>query len=117
MTDDIERPARLGGFRALLVGGGLIALLLVYLDPVTRVEDCPNYGGNGNASAFADAGWDGYLPLLMIFWISAVVVEQALPYTWRGRGRVAGAARVTAAVVLSLFAACFVTLPLEVVCH
>jgi hypothetical protein len=117
VVEDSAHPSRFGGLWAFIVGGGLIAALLVFLDPVTRQQDCPNYGGNGNASAFTDANWDLYLPLVMIVWIVLVIGEQVLPATWRGRTRLNVAVRAGAAVMLSLSTSCCVILPLEAICH
>lgn len=92
-------------------------LLLVFLDPVMRVEDCPNYGANGNASAFSDADWDLWFPLVLLSWLTLIVLEQALPVTRRHRGGVEVAARGVCAFALALVSSCCLFLDLSVVCH
>ena len=117
MIDDRKRPSRLGGFWALLVGGPCIASLLVVLDPIMRLEDCPNYGGNGNASAFDDPAWDLYFPLVMLGWIVLIAVEQVLPVTWRNRSGADIAVRATSALMLSVSSSCYYVLNVALVCH
>ncbi|MBB2947577.1 hypothetical protein FB565_007348 [Actinoplanes lutulentus] len=43
---------------ALLVGGVLLTMLTVALQPATERRGCSNYGGNGNGTAFSDEIWD-----------------------------------------------------------
>jgi len=100
-----------------VVGGLLLAVLLLFLHPVLRFEDCPNYGGNGNASAYPHPLWDAFFPLLTITWISCVIVEQFLRVTWRHRHWSAGAVRALVAVTLSLSASFFVVGSLAVMCR
>jgi hypothetical protein len=108
---------RLNGFWACLGGGVAVGLLLLYLQPVMRPEDCPNYGGNGNASAFRNPNWDLYLPIVLFGWLVLVLLELVLLAADRNRtwGDVALRAGVTVSV--TLVASCCFVLPLEVVCH
>lgn len=85
------------------------------LDPVTVVEDCPNYGANGNASAFPDRKWDLYLPVLALGWITATIAEQFLPFVRRGPGD--SIARATAAISIAVFASCCGIGRLLIMCH
>ncbi|WP_432968660.1 hypothetical protein [Dactylosporangium sp. CA-233914] len=117
MIDDTPRPSRLSGCWACLVGGAVIASLLLFLDPILRQGDCPNAGANGNASAFANSDWDFYLPLVMIGWVLLVLVEQALPVTWRQRNRFDVAVRAASALALSLSSSCCLFLQLATVCR
>ncbi|GIF05187.1 hypothetical protein [Actinoplanes siamensis] len=109
--------APLAGFRALLVGAVLLTVLTVALRPATDVRDCPNYGGNGNASAFPDESWDLFYPLLLLAWLLTVVVEQLLPVTWNGRGAGLIVARGLLAVTVALTASCCAGLKLLLLCH
>ena len=113
----VERPSRFSGLRAFLIGGAVIGVLLLVLDPVMRQQDCPNYGANGNASAFRDPMWELYLPALTFVWWVVVIVEQMLPVTQRGRSGAGNAVRALAAVILSTVVMCCVVFPLLVVCH
>jgi hypothetical protein len=115
--DDDERASPLSGLWACVVGGLLIVVLLLFLDPVSRVEECPNYGAAGNASAFDDSGWDFFFPLVVLAWITLTIMEQALPVTWRGRSRVEGWVRAGAAVMASTTAGCCLALGLAVACR
>ncbi|GIG86236.1 hypothetical protein [Plantactinospora endophytica] len=117
MINGRGRPSRLSGFWVCLVGGAVIALLLTVLDPVTRYQDCPNYGGNGNASAFDNAAWDLWFPLVLLGWLVLVVLEQMLPVTWRHRGGPDIAVRAASAVALSISTSCCLFLNVAVVCH
>ncbi|WP_230688908.1 hypothetical protein ACN26Y_07130 [Micromonospora sp. WMMD558] len=117
MDDDRVRPSLLAGFWSFLAGGLVLVAVIVALDPITRREECPNYGAAGNASAFADPVWDLYLPLMAIAWISFVAVEQTLPVTRRHRSRAAWAARAAAALVLAVVGSCCLVVPLGIVCH
>ncbi|MER7005881.1 hypothetical protein ABT297_22970 [Dactylosporangium sp. NPDC000555] len=117
MVADTSRPSRLSGWWACLVGGAVMASLLVFLDPILHQQDCPNAGGNGNASAFANSDWDFYLPLVMIGWAFLVIMEQALPVTWRGRSRLNAAVRAATAVAVSLSGSCWLFLQLATVCR
>jgi hypothetical protein len=117
VRDGHDRPSPLSGLWSWAVGGLLLAGLLIFLHPVLRFEDCPNYGGNGNASAYPDAAWDVFFPLLAITWISCVIVEQFLPVTWRRRAWFGGAARALVAVTLSLSASFSVVGSLAVMCR
>lgn len=111
------RRSRLDGFWALLVGGALLTVLTVALQPVTDVRECPNYGGSGNASAFPDEIWDLYYPLLLLGWLLAVVVEQLLPISWNGRKPGLVVARALVAVMSALTASCCGGLNLLVLCR
>lgn len=102
----MKRPFPLGGLWACLVGGVLVTSLLVVLDPITRQQDCPNYGASGNASVFANSIWDLYFPLALFGWVALVIVEQALPTTWRHRSRLDLLLRGATAVGVSLIASC-----------
>ncbi|SCG43863.1 hypothetical protein GA0070609_1381 [Micromonospora echinaurantiaca] len=117
MVDRRWRPSRLSGFWACLVGGAAIAALLMVLDPVTRYEDCPNHGGNGNASAFDDASWDLWFPLVLLGWLGLVAVEQTLPVTRRHRGGVDVAVRAGSALVLCTVSSCCLFLNVAIVCR
>lgn len=103
MPDDHRRPSPLRGLWSFSVGGLILAGLVVALDPATRLEECPNYGGNGNASAFGNPLWDLCLPVLALGWIVAIVAEQFLPVTRRGAADtvVRGVGAVGIAVVVS----------------
>ncbi|MFI7209956.1 hypothetical protein [Micromonospora maritima] len=112
-----RRPAWAGGFRALVGGGIAVAVALVILAPVLDPRDCPNYGGSGNASAFGDDRFDVGFLLMLLVWLAAVLVEQALPVAWRGRGAGEVALRAVAAVLLALTVACCLAARLLTVCH
>lgn len=117
MIDRRGRSSRLSGFWACLVGGAAIASLLMLLDPITRYEDCANYGGNGNASAFDNASWDLWFPLILLGWLGLVVLEQTLPVTRRHRGGVEIAVRAGSALALSTLSSCCLFLDVAMVCH
>ncbi|MGC4804171.1 hypothetical protein [Micromonospora sp. DT233] len=117
MIKDRRRPSRLSGFRACLLGGAVLLALLALLRPITRFEDCPNYGGNGNASAFENPAWDLYLTALLFGWALLVVVEQALPVTRRGRGSVDVALRAAGAITLTTIASCSLFVNVTLLCH
>lgn len=104
------------GFWAFIVGGTAIASTLLALDPVTRQEDCPNYGAAGNASAFDNPNWDGYLVLAVIGWFSAVFIEVGLLATSRRRRAVDVALRATCVFILTILISCQ-CLGLLIVCH
>ncbi|GAB3833170.1 hypothetical protein GCM10027610_026550 [Dactylosporangium cerinum] len=108
---------KFSGFWALLTGGAAIAVLLAVLDPITRPEDCANYGGNGNASAFDNPGWDLGFSLVLVCWLAAIAVEQTLPVTRRHRGGVEVAARALGALTLAVVASCYLFLQVAVLCH
>jgi hypothetical protein len=99
------------------VGGALVMMLTVALRPATDVRDCPNYGGNGNASAFPNEIWDLFYPLLLLGWLVAVVVEQLLPVTWNGRKAGLIVARALFAVTITLTASCGAGFKLLLLCH
>jgi hypothetical protein len=115
--DDDERASPLSGLWAGVVGGLLIVVLLLFLDPVSRVEECSNYGAAGNASAFDDSRWDLLFPLVVLGWITLTIMEQALPVTWRGRSRTEGWVRAGVAVMVSTTAGCCLALGLAVACR
>ncbi|MEV0611288.1 hypothetical protein AB0I61_33570 [Polymorphospora rubra] len=115
--DDRARPPLLAGFWSFVVGGPVLAAVIVALNPITSQEDCPNYGASGNASAFADPVWDLYLPLMALVWITFVFVEQILPVTRRHRSRSVRAARAVAALVLAVVGSCCLVVPLGIVCR
>ena len=115
VSDDHRRPSPLRGLWSFGAGGLLLIGLLVALHPVTRVEDCPNYAGNGNASAFDDPAWDLYLPVLALGWIVATILEQFLPVTRRGPGD--AVARATAAIGIAVVASCCGLGRLLIVCR
>lgn len=117
MTYPDGRPSRLSGFWACATGGAAIMLLLVVLDPKTRPEECSNYGGNGNASAFDNPGWDLGLLAILLSWIVLVTVEQVLPVTRRHRGGVAVVVRGVCALALTVVASCGPFLSLALLCH
>ena len=108
---------RFSGFWALLTGGAAIAVLLAVLDPITRPQDCANYGGNGNASVFDNPDWDLWFSLILVCWLAAIVVEQALPVTRRHRGGVEVAARALGAITLAIVSSCYLFLRVAVLCH
>ena len=87
------------------------------LQPVTRFEDCSNYGANGNASAFANPAWDLLFPLLTLGWVVLIVMEQVLPVTWRGRTRLDGWLRATVAVSVSIVGSCSLVSSFLVLCR
>ncbi|MFI1192714.1 hypothetical protein ACH4T9_05525 [Micromonospora sp. NPDC020750] len=117
MVEDRQRPSRLSGFRVCLLGGAFFLALLAVLQPITRYEDCPNYGGNGNASAFANPAWDFYLMVLLFGWLVLVVLEQTLSITRRGRGRADFALRAAGAITLTTIASCGLFVNVAVLCH
>ncbi|MFY1693201.1 hypothetical protein [Plantactinospora sp. WMMB782] len=92
-------------------------VLLLVLDPITRYEDCPNYGGNGNASSFDNPAWDLLFPLVLLGWLAMVVVEQTLPVTRRHRGGADVAVRAASAVTLSVLGSCCLFLNVATTCH
>ena len=105
----------LRGLWAALTGLAGLVLLLLYLDPITDQRRCPNWGANGNASAFGDERWDHlYLPLLVLAWLGAVLIEQVLPPARRSPAR---GARALAAVAVVVLAGCCGTFPLIVMCR
>ncbi|WFE39362.1 hypothetical protein [Micromonospora sp. WMMD998] len=112
-----RRPVRFGGFWALGGGAVVIAVALLVLRPVVDQRDCPNYGGSGNASAFGGDRLDGLFLLLLLGWLTAVLVEQALPVAWRDRRPAEIALRAVAAVLLALTGSCCLALGLLTVCH
>ena len=112
-----SRPTPLGGFWAFLLGGLVLVAAVVYAHPIVDPSDCPNAGAAGNASAFADPSWDLRLPMLVLGWLALVVVEQALPTTWRHRPGWAVAARAALAISVVFAASCLLLVPLETVCR
>ena len=117
VEDDHGRPSPLSGLWACVVGGLLLAALLIVLQPVTRVEDCSNYGASGNASAFSNSAWDIGLPLLTAGWMVLIIMEQALPVTWHNRTRLEGWVRAAVAVTASTVAGCCLVGALLGVCR
>ncbi|MET7965990.1 hypothetical protein [Micromonospora sp. NPDC005305] len=117
MIENRKSPSRLSGFWVCLVGGAFFVALLAVLQPITRYEDCPNYGGNGNASAFGNPAWDFYLTLLLFGWVFLVVLEQTLSVTRRGRGGVDVALRAAGAIVLTTVASCGLFVNVAAVCR
>ncbi|SCL41358.1 hypothetical protein GA0074692_6276 [Micromonospora pallida] len=117
MIEDRQRPSRLGGFRVCFLGSAFFLALLAVLQPITRFEDCPNYGGNGNASAFANPAWDFYLTALLFGWVFLVFMEQTLSITRRGRGRADFALRAAGAISLTTIASCGLFANVAVLCH
>lgn len=87
-------------------------MALAGLDPATRYEDCPSYSGvargNDESSAFDDSSYDAWLALALFCWFTAVVMEQVLPVTTRGRRGWEIAARAMGATLLTLFLSCYV---------
>lgn len=112
-----KRRSPLAGFWALLVGGVLLSVLTLALQPATDVRGCSNYGGNGNGSAFSDEIWDLNYPLLLLVWLLAVLVEQLLPVTWNGRKAGPIVARAVLAITLALTASCGAGVKLLLLCH
>jgi hypothetical protein len=112
-----ERRHPLAGCWALLVGGGLLAVLTLALRPAVEFEDCPNYGGSGNASAFGDGIWDLVYLFLLFTWMAAVVTEQVLPITWRGRHAGLTIVRALLAVLAVVIVACGVEIKILALCH
>ncbi|WP_307797991.1 hypothetical protein [Actinoplanes flavus] len=112
-----RKPSPLSGFR-MLIGGvaGFIVLLLI-LNPGYRQEDCSNYGGNGNGTLFDDERWDLFFLVAPLFWILLIIVEQALPWTWRGRSGWEVTARGFGAVLLAVLLYCTLFMRLLVLCH
>src|SRR5690349_15641272 len=85
-------------------------------DPVTRQEDCPNYGAAGNASPFDNPNWDGYLVLAVIGWFSAGLIEVGIMASSGGRDRVDVELRATCVFILTILISCQ-CLGLLIVCH
>ncbi|MFI5916771.1 hypothetical protein [Dactylosporangium sp. NPDC051541] len=108
---------RLSGLWACLVGGAALLTLVLYLDPITDQRDCPNWGGNGNASAYGDERWDYGMLLLCALWMLAVLVEQFLPPARRGRTTAGGAWRTVAAGFVTVIASCCGIAPIGLNCH
>jgi hypothetical protein len=117
MDHDQARSSPLAGLWAFVVGGLLLATLLVFLDPVSTQRDCPNYSGSGNASAYPSPIWDLLFPLLTLLWVACVIAEQCLAETWQGHSRLEGAVRASVAVLVSMYAAFFMVLSFAVVCR
>lgn len=111
------RLSWLSGFWTCLVGGAGIGLLLVVLDPVTSYEDCSNYGGSGNASAFDNPDWDLRFPLVLLGWLVLILLEQTLPVTRRHRGGAEVVVRAASALCLSFVASCCLFLNVSTVCR
>jgi hypothetical protein len=112
-----SRPPWTSGFRILLLGGVLMIGLLIYLQPITDRTGCPNYGGNGNASAFADERWDAYFILGVPVWLVLISIEQLLPPTWRARSGAAVAARAIAALFAAVLGSCVILSPFLIMCR
>ena len=110
------RRSPLSGLWACLLGGAVVASVLVIRDPIMRFEDCSNYGGNGNASAF-DKPADLWFPLALLGWTALVILEQTLPVTWRHRSTMDIAVRAVSAVFLCSSISCCLFLRLAVACH
>ncbi|MFI5910498.1 hypothetical protein [Dactylosporangium sp. NPDC051541] len=109
-----RRLSVVDGFWAFIVGGIAIASTLRVLDPVTRQQDCPN--STGNASAFDNPDWDGYLVLAVIVWFSAVFLELGLLATSGRRRAVDIALRATCVLTMTVLISCQ-CLGLLLVCH
>ncbi|MFF5076022.1 hypothetical protein ACFY36_03150 [Actinoplanes sp. NPDC000266] len=95
----------------------LLVVLTVVLQPITDVRDCRNYRASGNASAFPNEIWDLYYPVLLLFWLWVVIVEQLLPVTWNGRRTILVVARAFLAVLACLAASCGVGIKILGLCH
>jgi len=117
MDHERARSKPLAGLWACVVGGLLLAALLVFLDPVSTQRECPNYGGNGNASAYPNPIWDLLFPALALLWVGCVVTEQCLAETWQGHSRLEGAVRASVAVLVSMYAAFFMIVSFAFVCR
>lgn len=117
MDSPASRPTPLGGFWAFLLGGLVLVAAVVHAHPIVDPSDCPNAGAAGNASAFADPSWDLRLPMLVLGWLALVVVEQAIPTTWRHRPGWAVATRAALAISVVFAASCLLLVPLETVCR
>ena len=119
VTDDSGGPRApwTSGFRVLILGGIVLIGLLLYLRPATDVTQCPNYGGNGNASAFPDERWDGYLILGIPVWLLFIGLEQILPVTARGRSGAAVVGRAIIALMVAVLGSCCGLGPLLILCH
>ena len=81
------------------------------------MRDCPNYGGNGNASDFSNEMWDLYYPLLLLGWLAAIVAEQVLSVTWNGRPSGLIVAHALLAVTIAVTTSLGVGVRLPVLCH
>jgi hypothetical protein len=119
VTEETSAPRApwTSGFRVLIVGGIVLVGLLLYLQPATDVTQCPNYGGNGNASAFPDERWDGYLILGVPVWLLFIGLEQILPVTARGRRGAVVVGRAIIAVMVAVVGSCCGLGPLLILCH
>ncbi|MFF0373967.1 hypothetical protein [Actinoplanes missouriensis] len=111
------KPNLTGGLRALLVGGVFLFGLLIILNPVTRFEDCPNYGGNGNASIFRNELWDLFFLFSIPAWLLSIIVEQFFRSTWRGRDGWVVTLRAIGAVIVAIIASCCGIERLLILCH
>ncbi|MEU8662894.1 hypothetical protein AB0C31_40285, partial [Actinoplanes philippinensis] len=67
--------------------------------------------------AFSVEFWDLYYLAFLFFWMIAVIVEQLLPVTWKGRGAALILARALLAVLITLIVACGVEWKLLMLCH
>ena len=105
------------GFWALATGGAGVLVLLLVLQPVIDQRDCSNFGAAGNAGAFPDPSWDFWFPVVLLGWVVLILVEQALPVTWRGGTVGANAGRALAAVSLALLVSCCLGATLGTVCR
>jgi hypothetical protein len=112
-----SRATPLGGFWAFLAGGVALLIVLIVEQPIVDPARCPNAGGAGNASAFADPAWDLYLPMLVLGWLILVALEQVFPTTWRHRSASAVTLRAALALTLVVVASCVLLVPLETVCR
>ncbi|GIE44767.1 hypothetical protein Alo02nite_76650 [Actinoplanes lobatus] len=113
----VIKPSPLSGFRVLIGGTIGFVVLLLILDPVTRQEDCQNYHAAGNASVFDDERWDLFFLAAPVFWILLIIVEQLLPWTWRGRSGWEITARGLGAVLIAMLLSCALFLRLLGLCH
>src|SRR5689334_21831518 len=117
MDHDQARSKLLAGLWACVVGGLLLAALLLYLDPVSTQQDCPNHVGNGNASAYPSPVCALRYTLLARLWVTCVIAEQCLAETWHGRSRLEGAVRACVAVFVSMSTAFVTVVSFAVVCR